>query len=138
MKVDLVVNQLIEGLDPSISAVCEQMIIKLSEIPPRQLERITVAWLADIAHLKWNDRIMQSALAAMTSVRHHPLVLYFIMYDSITKHEIAFEVEEVSRSLESGELIHPHTGFAIPNFTEQLKPVYRINPQFEELINANG
>lgn len=137
-NVAAVVEQVTEGLEPSVSAACASVIEALGAIPAEELRRITVMWLASSARLRWDDATMQSALAALTSVRCHPLDMYFIMYDELTRRELTFEVDEVSQSLSEGELIHPHTGEPIPDFTRQLKPVYRLTPQFARMLNANG
>lgn len=119
--------------------VCQNLVDRLAAMRPDQLQRLTYILLADFAQTRPDDDVFQSALTALTTIKHNPLTLYFVFYDEGEDREIAVSASEVMQSVDEAVFIHPRTGEEIEDFTGQLKPVYKASQEFvNALVAANG
>lgn len=113
--------------------VCQTIVDRLAAIKPDQLQRLTYTILADFAEKKPDDDVFLSALTALTTIKHNPLTLYFIFYDSGEDREVVISASEAMQSVDEAVFIHPRTGEEVEDFESQLKPVYKASQEF---INA--
>lgn len=119
--------------------VCQTLVDRLAAMRPTQLQRLTYVLLADFAQTKPDDDVFQSALTALTTIKHNPLTLYFVFYDEADDREIAISASEVMQSVDESVFIHPRTGEEVADFASQLKPVYKASQEFvNALVVANG
>jgi hypothetical protein len=95
--------------------------------------------LAEFAETRPDDDVLQAAVTALTTIKHSPLMLYFVFYDQEEDREIAISASEVMQSVDEETFIHPRTGDEIQDFSALLKPVYRASPEFvAALASGNG
>lgn len=113
--------------------VCQTIVDRLAAIKPDQLQRLTYTILANFAEKKPDDDVFLSALTALTTIKHNPLTLYFIFYDTGEDREIAISASEAMQSVDESVFIHPRTGEEVEGFESQLRPVYKASQEF---INA--
>jgi hypothetical protein len=110
--------------------VCRALVDQLAKMKPNQLQRLTYMLLADFVQRRPDDEVFQSALTALTSIKHHPLTMYFVFYDADEEREIAISVRDAMQSVDEALFIHPRTGEEVPDFERQLKPVFRASKEF--------
>jgi hypothetical protein len=118
--------------------ICETLVDRLAAMRPAQLERLTYMLLADFAQSRPDDDVFQSALTALTTIKHNPLTLYFVFYDEADDREIAISASEAMQSVDNAVFIHPRTGEEVKNFTTHLKPVYRASPEFVKSLTVDN
>lgn len=114
--------------------VCQEIVDRLAGMEPSQLERLTYMLLAGFAKRSPDDETFQSALTALTTIKCHPLTLYFVFFDEDDDREIAISASEAMRSVDDNVFVHPRTGEAVRNFTNQLKPVFRASKEFVDAL----
>ena len=136
MNVDLLAAELTDGLEPPVSDVCMGLIHRFATIPATEQRRMSFTWLASLVDREWDDAIFQSAISAMTSVRNHPLILYFVMHDAVEDRELSIELCYVKESIHHHIFIHPTTGEEIPDFERLLVPVFRTSPAFQRRLHS--
>ena len=110
--------------------VCRALVDRLATMKPNQLQRLTYMLLADFVHRRPDDDVFQSALTALTTIKHNPLTMYFVFYDAGEDREIAISVKEVMQSVDDAYFIHPRTGEEVSDFERQLKPVFKASNEF--------
>jgi hypothetical protein len=138
MNMSKISTELTKGLEPPVSDVCRELMDQLASTPRDELRRLTYLWLAKLVHRQWDDDVFQSALTALTTMRNHPLTLYFVMYDPVEDRELSISAGDAMRSFDEREFIHPRTGEAVPNFENSLIPVFRASDEFLGLLAQNG
>lgn len=119
--------------DP-VRQVCLRLVDRLAAISPDQLQRLTFTILADFAGTSTDADELHAALTALTTMQHSPLQLYFVFYDEGDDREIAIPASDVMQSVDEGIFAHPRTGEEVPDFTRQLKPVYKATREFSDAI----
>lgn len=117
--------------------VCRALVDRLSTMKPNQLQRLTYMLLAEFVQRRPDDDVFQSALTALTTIKHHPLTMYFVFYDADEDREIALSVKEAMQSVDEALFIHPRTGEEVANFEQQLKPVFRASTEFVAALTGS-
>lgn len=138
MDMSRISTELTRGLESPVSDVCRELMDQLASRPKEELRRLTFLWLARSVHRQWDDQVFQSALTALTTMRHHPLTMYYVMYDPVEDRELAISASEAMRSFDDQEFIHPRTGEAVPDFEKNLIPVFRASEEFLGILAQNG
>jgi hypothetical protein len=110
--------------------VCRALVDRLATMKPDQLQRLTYMLLADFVQRRPDDDVFQSALTALTTIKHNPLTMYFVFYDAGEDREIPISVNEAMLSVDEALFIHPRTGEEVADFERQLKPVFRASNEF--------
>lgn len=132
------IQKIVDGLERDLSGplaeTCLLLVNRLSQMPADQLRRLTFPLLGGLAEREPQDALLQSAVTALTTVRHNPLVLYFIFLDVEDDREIDVSAAEVMQSLKDGLFIHPRTGIPVAEFKALLQPAYRISPEFSSVL----
>lgn len=136
MDIEHLAAELTEGLEPPVSLVCTELITRFSEIPASEQRRMSFKWLASLVHLEWDNGDFQGAIAALTTVRDHPLTLYFVMWDEVEHREISVELADFKEALRERCFVHPTTGEEIESFEDRLVPVFRLSHTFADRLNA--
>lgn len=136
MDVERLAADLTAGLEPPVSRVCQDLIREFSMRPTDQQRRMSFAWLAKLVDRSWDDPLFQSAVTALTTVPHHPLVMYFVMHDEVEDREIPLSLQYVKRCLAEGEFVHPRTGEEIPDASKRLVPVFCLSSSFGKLMSG--
>lgn len=136
MDVKHLAAELTAGLEPPVSLVCTKLITHFAEIPPAEQRRMSFRWLASLVHLQWDDSEFQAAITALTTVRDHPLTLYFVMWDEVEDREIPVELSVFKAAVRDHCFIHPRTGEQVEGFEDRLIPVFRINQSFVNKLNS--
>jgi hypothetical protein len=132
-------ENLVRDIREPVLHVCQTIVDRLAGMRPTQLQRLTYVLLADFAQTKPDDDVLQSALTALTTIKHNPLTLYFVFHDEADDREIAISASEVMQSVDEAIFIHPRTGEEIEDFASQLKPVYKASQEFvKALVASNG
>lgn len=137
MLLDDIKRSYAQDLDEPIAGLCLHLVDSLAHVPPKQLRRISLAWLASIADRKWDDDEFQAALTALTTSRLHPLTMYFVWHDRDEDREVAFSAGDVMRAVEETVFIHPRTGEEIPDFERELTPVLRASDAFMQFLEGH-
>lgn len=117
--------------------VCRALVDRLATMKPNQLQRLTYILLADFVHRRPDDDVFQSALTALTSIKHNPLTMYFVFYDAGDDREIAISVKEAMQSVDDACFIHPRTGEEVSDFERQLKPVFKASNEFVAALTGS-
>ena len=119
--------------------VCRALVDRLATMKPNQLQRLTYMLLAEIVQRRPDDDLLQSALTALTTIKHNPLTMYFVFYDTGEDREISISVREVMQSVDESLFIHPRTGEEVEDFERKLKPVFKASKEFvAALMDSHG
>lgn len=119
--------------DP-VKQVCLRIVNRLAAMSADQLQRLTFTILADFAGTSPDADELHAALTALTTMQHSPLMLYFVFYDAGDDREIAVPASDVMQSVDEGIFVHPRTGEEVPDFAQELKPVYKATREFADAI----
>lgn len=136
MGIEKVILRLTRQLEGPVLDTCLAIVVRLSDIPFDQAQRLTFRHLYDWAGHKVEEDTFYAALTALTSVKRHPLILYFVFYDEWNDIEIAVSAQQAYDAAERNEFFNPETGEEIEDFLEKLFPVYRMSPIF--FVDVHG
>ena len=136
MALDDIRHNIDRDIREPLLPVCRALVDRLATMKPDQLQRLTYILLADFVQRRPDDDLFQSALTALTTIKHNPLTMYFVFYDAGEDREIAISVNEAMRSVDEALFIHPRTGEEVADFERQLKPVFRASKEFVAAITG--
>lgn len=138
MDIDGIKLRLKTDYSGPVSELCLALVDRMAAMPVDQLQRLTIPLLANFVSLPPQDVVLQSAITALTTVRDHPLTLYFIFLDTEDDREIEVPASEVLLSVDEGVFIHPRTGDPVGNFRTLLQPAYKASVDFAQMLEGRS
>ncbi|MGO2959569.1 MAG: hypothetical protein ACTIDN_11130 [Acetobacter sp.] len=130
MVIDEIKMQLRQQLEGPVLEVCLNVVDHLSDISFEQAQRLTFnrlyAWAGD----NIEEFNFYAALSVLTSMKNHPLIMYFVFYDQNEDREIAISVKTALCAVKNKEFFDPETGIQIEDFEKKLFPVYKMSRSF--------
>ena len=130
MSLQVIFDTVHSDLSGQVEEICLKILEQMQRCEIDQLERVTYPIIASWTELKPSDKMLHSAVRALTHLRHSPLEMYFVFLDIEDDIEIALPVEEIAEALREEYFVHPRTGNHISNFENLLIPVFRASEEY--------
>lgn len=133
MNLDEIKEELLRRWEQPTVGVCLSIINFMASHSAEQLQVMTFRTLTHAAGKISFDEDVLKAVAVLTSSRVALLDAKTLLIDDDDE-EYEMELDELAEARSKGQLIHPETGYPVPDFEEKVFPIFIPSLKFRESV----